>query len=186
MILTSCGNSNETAKTSVGSAAKAQGADEGSSVQLAQTSSNSESSGDEKGWYTNWNAGLAQAKKEGKPVIVDFYAEWCKWCKVMDEKTFSAPEIKKMFAADWVTIRIDTEDSNSKGTFKDKTMSYRELAGAFKVKGLPSFLFIAKDGEPVKVIPGYIEKDEFRLLLDYFKDEIYKKITFPEYKKSRS
>ena len=141
---------------------------------------------DENGWYHDWNQGIATAKNEQKPVLVDFYADWCKWCEVMDEKTFSDPGIKKLFASDWITIKIYTEDKKTKGTFKDSTMSYNQLTRAFRVSGLPSYLFIDKNGEPVTVIPGYIPKEKFSRILDYMKNELYlKKVDFQEYVESK-
>jgi len=142
---------------------------------------------DKNNWYHNWDAGMEAARKEKKPVIVDFYADWCKWCHVMDEKTFSDSEIKKIFASNWITIRLDTQDTETTGTFKGKTLVYQQIAGGFGVTGLPSYLFIDKEGEPVTIIPGYIPKEQFSIILDYFKNELYKKdVNLQEYIKSKS
>jgi len=144
-------------------------------VQVADNVEKTNSSKDENGWYHDWDEGIAAAVKEKKPILVDFYADWCKWCKVMDDETFSAPEVKKIFASDWVTIRIDTQDTETMGSFKGKTLTFRQMAGAFGVTGLPSYLFIDKEGEPVTIISGYRPKEQFIPMLDYLKNEQYKK-----------
>ena len=33
------------------------------------------------------------AQKEAKPILIDVYTDWCKWCKVMDERTFQDQEM---------------------------------------------------------------------------------------------
>ena len=38
--------------------------------------------------WIGFNEGLEKAAKEKKNILVDFYTDWCHWCKVMDEKTF--------------------------------------------------------------------------------------------------
>lgn len=170
MILTAsifvfaCGNSEEKAN-----------AEQNPDRQIIETANVTADSRDENGWYHNWNQGIAAAKKEEKPVLVDFYTDWCHWCKVMDEKTFSDSEIKKIFASDWITIKIDAEDQKTSGTFKDKTMTYRQIVRAFGVSNYPSYAFIDKNGEPVTVITGYRKVKEFSVMLDFFSEEIYKK-----------
>ena len=138
-------------------------------------------------WYSDWDKGMEAAKKESKPVLVDFFAEWCRWCHVMDEQTFSAPEIEDRFSKNWVTIRVNTQDKNRYATYDGKSMPYQELSGYFQVTGLPSYLFMDKEGRPVHLLPGYVPKEQFGPLLDYMKDELYKKkINFSDYFKSVS
>lgn len=187
-LIFACGKNDETATAEQNSEAQqTETAYKNSEAQQTETAELIVDSRDEKGWYHDWNQGMAAAKKEKKPVLVDFYADWCKWCDVMDEKTFSNPEIQKIFDEDWITIRIDTQDTKTTGTFKDKTMTFRQMAGAFGVTGLPSYVFIDKKSEPVTVIPGYIPKEKFSKILDYMKNELYlDKVDFQEYVESNS
>ncbi|MBN1293288.1 MAG: DUF255 domain-containing protein [Candidatus Latescibacteria bacterium] len=138
-------------------------------------------------WYTDWDKGIEAAKKDNKPVIIDFYADWCHWCKVMDEKTFSAAEITDRFSNGWIAIKVNSEDKNKQATYDGNTMSYPELVRYFKVSGFPSYLFIDKEGKPVTIVSSYIPKERFGPMLDYMKDELYKKdIKFSDYLESKS
>ena len=175
-LLLACSKSNETAT-----------AEQNSPAQISEAVAKSSVVRDKNGWYHNWDAGIEAGRKEKKPVLVDFYADWCKWCHVMDDSTFSDPKIKKIFASDWITIRLDTQDMETMGTFKGETLTFRQMSGAFGVTGLPSYLFIDNEGEPVTIIPGYIPKEYFSIILDYFKNELYKKdVNLQEYIKSKS
>jgi thioredoxin-related protein len=137
-----------------------------------------------KAWY-NFNEGIALAQKEKKHIVIDFYADWCGWCKVMDQKTFSEPTVNKYLFDNFIPIRINTEDVKGKLTFKGNTYTPRELTGAFKVTGLPSIAFISPEMEILTVIPGYIEKDRFLTLLKYIDQECYKTETsFDEFVKN--
>jgi thioredoxin-related protein len=138
-------------------------------------------------WYTDWDKGLEAAKKEQKPVIVDFYADWCVYCKKMEKETFTAPEIKKRLAEGWIAIKVDLGIRDKQGTFDGKTMTYPQLASYFGVNGLPTYLFIDKEGKPVYPYPGYVPKEQFGPMLDYFKEELYtKKIKLSDYVESKS
>ena len=160
--------------------------DQTATAELNQAKKPAESEKTEFTWYTDWDKGIEAAKKEKKPVIIDFYANWCHWCKVMEEKTFSADEIKKRFSEDWIAIKINSDHKEKQGTFEGKTMSYPQLVRYFKVSGFPSYLFIDKEGNPVTIVSSYIPKEQFGPMLDYIKDELYKKnIKFNDYIKSK-
>jgi len=49
---------------------------------------------------------LASARAERRPVMLDFYAEWCAACRLLDRNTYTAPEVI-LQAKRFVTIRID-------------------------------------------------------------------------------
>lgn len=135
-------------------------------------------------WYP-FNEGIQKAWQEKKHIVIDFYTDWCGWCKVMDKKTFSMPVVEKYLFENFVPIRIDAENRTEKLNFRGKTYTPRELTSAFQVSGFPSVAFLTPSLEIITVVPGYIEKDTFLKILEYVNKECYKsKISFEEYLKS--
>jgi thioredoxin 1 len=84
-------------------------------------------------------------KFEGeKPCIIDFYADWCGPCKMV------APvleELAKDFDGKIDVYKIDTE-------------AEQELASAFGIRSIPSFLFVPAEGQP-QMAMGALPKDTF-------------------------
>ncbi len=64
------------------------------------------------GWHSSLNAGLAEAKRDGKPVLIDFWATWCKNCLVMDSTTLKDPEVTAALAS-YVKIKFQAEDPDA-------------------------------------------------------------------------
>jgi thioredoxin-related protein len=135
-------------------------------------------------WY-NWTDGIAQVKAKKKPAIVDFYTDWCKWCKVMDEKTFNEKTIKAMLKKDFICMHINPETSKETITFDGKTFKPMEFAQALGVQGFPALVFVDKEGKLITLIPGFIPPEQFIQYLHYIKDECYaKNVKFEDYEKN--
>ncbi len=131
-------------------------------------------------WY-DFNYGYTAVKNTKKPAVIDFYADWCIWCKTMDKETFANPKVEQKLSRDYIAIRIDVE-KNQTIQYENKTFTAQEFAAYCGVEGLPTLVFMDKEGKLVTRIPGYIKSDIFLSLLDYMKDECYKKkVSFHEY-----
>jgi thioredoxin:protein disulfide reductase len=79
---------------------------------------------------------LIKARQEGKPVIIDFFAEWCLACHELDEKTFSEKSVKKALKNVYL-LRFDATKESER---------LRALRRDYKIVGLPTVVFIDKNG----------------------------------------
>jgi thioredoxin-related protein len=136
--------------------------------------------------WMNFDEGLAKGVKENKNTVVDFYTDWCHWCKVMDEQTFRDEKVAKKLKARFAMVRLNAESQSEYANFKGHKYSNMELTRAFGVSGYPSLAFISPEKEVITVIPGYIPAEQFYYLLDYVDKECYKKkMTLDEFIKKQ-
>ncbi len=138
--------------------------------------------------WTDFNEGYSRALKEKKPMVVDFYADWCHWCKVMDNETFSDSEVAGMLAKDFVTIRIHTDRPGAeKIKFGNHSFPVQDFSAMLGVQGLPTVVFFDMEGKPITKIPGFIKKETFLPLLKYISEGCYlQNVPFESYLEGRA
>ena len=93
---------------------------------------------------TDLNATLAEAKRQQKPVMLDFYAYWCIPCREMEHSVFADSVVMKSLE-NTIVIQADVTDM---------TADDSELLRTLKVYGPPHIIFYDKNGE---------EKQDFRI-----------------------
>ena len=96
---------------------------------------------------------LKQAKADNRPVMIDFYADWCAACKELDRYVYTDPMVVDE-SARFVNIKVD-------GTNEDE--SFEPLYARFGVKGLPTVAFISSSGELLAdpKVTGFLEAPQF-------------------------
>jgi thiol:disulfide interchange protein DsbD len=96
---------------------------------------------------------LDTAKAQGQWVLLDYYADWCTSCKVMEKKVFGQAQVMQALS-EVRLLRLDVTDDNA---------ASRELLGRYKVPGPPSFVWIGADGEERRSqrITGEVDADTF-------------------------
>jgi len=82
---------------------------------------------------------VSEAQRSSKPVIIDFYADWCTPCRELDEVTFHHAEVVKQAKRNFVMIKIDlTRKSN---------LVHENLLRQYGVKGVPTVVFLDRQGK---------------------------------------
>jgi thioredoxin:protein disulfide reductase len=86
-----------------------------------------------KGWHASLPAGVETAAREGKPVLLDMWATWCKNCLIMDKTTLVDPAVNEALAG-YVKIKFQAEDPESSPA--------REVMEQFGAVGLPTYVIL--------------------------------------------
>src|SRR5262249_39394537 len=105
-------------------------------------------------WQPFTGDALAQAAREGRPVVLDFYADWCIPCHELDRSTFTHPKVRKALAR-FVALKVDLTT--------DKVAEVQALRARFRVNGVPTVLFLTPEGDEVpdtRVI-GFVSPADF-------------------------
>ncbi|MCP3870990.1 MAG: protein-disulfide reductase DsbD [Gammaproteobacteria bacterium] len=97
---------------------------------------------------------VSTASAAGKPVMLDFYADWCVSCKEMERYTFSDPAVIAGLK-DFVLLQADVTANDA----EDQAL----LQGHFGLPGPPSIMFYGRDGEERQSyrVVGFMAADEF-------------------------
>ena len=107
-------------------------------------------------WREGLDAALADAKRTGKPVVIDFTAGWCGACKVLETRAFRDPGVHRLLSQDYIAVRVDCDQE-------------RALSDRFQVRSLPTLVVVSPNGEEVNRRTGSGEAAEISRWLNQFK-----------------
>ena len=93
-------------------------------------------------WGTDLNQAMQEAKATNKSIFVDFYADWCAYCKEMDEVTYENPQVKEKLTKNYVLLKVDV-DKNP------------DISSKYKAYSLPTMIIMDSNGNEIKRIIGY-------------------------------
>jgi len=102
-------------------------------------------------WFKGtFEAALVKAKAENKLVFIDFWTDWCVWCKRLDKDTFSNDSVVTEMK-DILCLSIDAESESG-----------APIAQKFAVRGFPALILLGPDGKAEDNIGGYLKPEDFK------------------------
>ena len=97
---------------------------------------------------------MDRAKQEGRPIILEFYADWCVPCKELERFTFSDQRVIKS-TEDFVRLRVDLSNYDSAESVN--------IRRQFNVTGVPEIMFFDSQGGEVNAarVIGFLSANDF-------------------------
>lgn len=89
---------------------------------------------------------LEEATEQQKPIMIDFFTNWCGWCKKLDRDTYNNSEVYQA-SKQFINVKINAD--------KEK-----EITKKYKVTGYPTIVFLDSNGKEIDRVEGYIQPEE--------------------------
>ena len=138
-------------------------------------------------------------KEEPKKFFIDFYTDWCGWCKRLDAVTFKDKNVVEIINANYYPVKFDAE---RKDTIRfqnrdyifvkppESRRGYHVLAAALMNKKLsyPTMVIMTVESESENVtfiqpLQGYMDGPKLMPYLDYFAQDLHvQRVDFNEWK----
>jgi len=108
-------------------------------------------------WSSSLDSTLNLAAEKNQPILIDFYTDWCSWCKKLDEDTFQDSTVID-YLKDFYMVKINAEEQT-------------EIAKKYNIVGFPTVVLCKHDGSEIDRF-HYAEPEDFiRTVKDYLNDK---------------
>ena len=97
-------------------------------------------------WDSSFEDAMQRARAQNKPVLIDFYADWCGPCKLMEKNVYPDRQVIAQ-SQNWITVKVNGEKRP-------------DVMQAYGLSAYPTLVFAHGNGQPVKIIEGYHDVPE--------------------------
>jgi thioredoxin len=110
-------------------------------------------------WEHRFDDAVKKARAAKKPIMIDFWADWCTFCHRLDQTTYVDPVVVKL-SEHFVAVKIDTEGGKKN----------QDLALRYNVATLPTITFITPGGRQILTLRGFQGPGQFPRTMEAARD----------------
>lgn len=110
-------------------------------------------------WEHRFDEAVKKARAAKKPIMIDFWADWCTWCHRLDQTTYVDPVVVKL-SEDFIPVKVDTEGGKKN----------QDIALRYNVATLPTITFITPGGRQILTLKGFQGPGQFPRTMETARD----------------
>jgi thioredoxin-like negative regulator of GroEL len=100
-------------------------------------------------WRYDYNRARQEAADKSRPLLLDFGTEACFWCKQLDTRTFTDPEVRALLNERFVPLKVDAN-------------RHHDLAEKLNIRNYPTLVFASSDGRILGFQEGFLEAPKLK------------------------
>lgn len=100
-------------------------------------------------WRSDYNRARQEATELGRPIVIDFSSENCYWCRQLETRTFTDPEVAKALSQSCIPIKIDVSRNP-------------QLAQSLNIQTYPTLVYASPEGKILGFHEGFLEAPKLK------------------------
>jgi thioredoxin 1 len=110
-------------------------------------------------WEHRFDEAVKKARAAKKPIMIDFWADWCSWCHRLDQTTYVDPVVVRL-SEEFIAVKVDTEGGRKN----------QDIALRYNVATLPTITFITPGGRQILTLRGFQGPGQFPRTMEAARD----------------
>ncbi len=129
----------------------------------------------------------ANAKIGTRIYLVDFYTDWCGYCKKMDRETFTDATVTQITNKYYYPVKFNAESRSAVTwfgtTYPPASGRHRSHGFARGIQGYPTSVLYLANGKALQAIPGFYSAKDYAIILWYFASGDYQRYPYERYQR---